>query len=169
MERDTALQPQSLFFCLSLCPVSSSVQHLLYVFLLLSSILFCTLDEVQLCIGHTFLNPLMELQPPLFPPFSHFYPVFPLVFSLSFLSANEAAPHSLSSERDRYMGLGVSLTLMSLLFEIHHFHFCFYQNTAVYILYVSVFCLSSLSSFLSFSSVFLSTQKERTLPNDFNN
>ncbi len=70
---------KSLFLSLSL----SSFQFfptLLYVFLLLSSILFGTLDEVQLCIGHAFLNPGMELQPPLFPPFSHFYPVFPLVF-----------------------------------------------------------------------------------------
>lgn len=117
---------------------------LLYVFLLLSSILFGTLDEVQLCIGHAFLNPGMELQPPLFPSLFPFLPCFSTCLSPVFLSANEAAPHSLSSERDCYTGLDVCLMLMSLLFEIHPFISAFTRMPPV-LLNMFVCCLSSRS------------------------
>lgn len=137
---------------------------LLCVFLLLSSILFDTLDEVQLCIGHAFLNPGTELQPPRLPPFSHFYPVFPLVFPPVFLSANVAAPHSLSSGRDHYMGLGVCL--MPLLFQIHHFISSSVRTLVI--LYVFICCLSSHTVFpLSDCHLFLLLL--RTLPNELRN
>lgn len=135
-ERDTALQPQSLFLSFSMSNFRF-FPALLYVFLLLSSILFDTLDEVQLCIGHAFLNPGNGAATTTFPfPF----PISALFFHLSlpfFLSANGAAPHSLSSGGGCYMELGVCLTL----FEIQPLISAF--STPPVILYVFVCCLSS--------------------------
>lgn len=97
--------------------------------------------------------------PPLFP---HFCPVFPLVF----LSANVAAPRRPSSGSGCFTGLGVRF--MPLLFlEFTLFDFCFYPNTGV-TLHICRLPSHGLI-FLWYSSVFVFTWWERTLPNDLRN
>lgn len=131
------IRPSQLF--LSLCPVSFRLSCMSY-FSPVSSALFDTLDEAQLFIGLAFLNPRHGTATTTFPfPFS---PISALFFPLVFLSANEAAPRSLSSGTDCCLGRGVCLMLMSLLFEIHPFISAFISTPPV-ILYVFVCCFSS--------------------------
>lgn len=121
--KETQLCSLSLLFCRSLCPVSSSAT-LLYVFLLLSSILCATLDEVQLCSGHLWHGTATTSFP---------------ISSLFFHSSSPClSVCKCSSSTDCFMGLGVCL--LPLLFEIPPLISAFIR-TPLMILYIC--CLSS--------------------------
>lgn len=123
---------------------------LLYVLLLLFSILFGTLDEVQLCIGHIFLNCPMELQLPLFPSLFLFCLVFLIGSTCLCLQMRQL--HVVWAGGEIASCDWVYILMLISLWNLP-FHFCFYENSVSYI--IPGYLLSSSHSLhISWSSFF---------------